>query len=504
MTDVFDSIADRLSLEDIDKLRSSCQSLQKETAAWLTDQEAGNKHAGGILRLDIAATIVKRNFSKSAVYLKVMGIPDRTFLLISKIMVLQNHNLIFRFENIILDLKGLFFYLDESVLVSDVFLGQSLLQRSGHMTIGCQYDPLYNVDASEVMMDHTCYNKDLRKVSGRSVRYLKALIIKKTRAHSNKQNHSSLILKAVDTQNLIDTVKIIVSFHNEMATDASDIFQEFTTVEFDELLIQNIDHKMKINFNFNLTPHSAKRLRYDVGPHELRQTFPVKISDRIRANPLQAKIIVNELSNFHAYHLHRGIACLLIKVLQVETLIIECFCGGCSKKSAECRCETKQHQFAVKLFFRAASSNIALKGFIKDWAACRELLEISNDDLDQITPYFDTKSMVSLQGFKLTKEMDKETANLANRTSHKMLGTKLAYGRFGIPFSYFKQSNSSKGENLPLFLNGCPTRFSVPGVSPEVSQFEFFFKVKHVEPDKKLTIQTRRALLQGAFVGIKG
>lgn len=504
MADIFDSLVDRLTPDEIEKLRHSTRVLQRETDVWVADQEAGTKHKGGILRLDIAATIVKRNFSRSTVYLKVLGIPNRTFLLVSKIMVLQNHNLIFRLENLILDLQGLFLYLDESVLVSDIFLGQSLLQRSGYLTIGCQYDPLYNIDASEVMMDHTCYNKDLKKVSGRPVRYLKALIIKKTRAQSNKSNHSSLILKAVDTQNLIDSVKIIVSFHNEMTSEASDIFQEFTTVEFEEVLVQNIDPKTKINFTLTFNQATHKRLRYDVGPHELRQTFPTKLADRIRANPLQAKLIVNELSNFHAYHLHRGITCLLIKMLQVETLIIECFCANCAKKSADCRCETKHHQFTAKLFFKGSSSDIIFKGFTKEWAACRELLDITNEDLEQITPYFDTKSMVSLQGFKQTKDMDRETANLANRTSHRLVGNKLVYGRFGIPFSYFKQGSSGKGDNLPLFLNGSPIQPSTPGVSAETSHFEFFFKVRHVESDRKLTMQTKKALLRGAFVGIKG
>lgn len=492
---LFELLAAELGADAIDKLQHSISRLRSALSQSDAQQEQQTNEKDtpeGKIRVDVAVTIIRRNLSKNAVYVKIAGLPQNTFILSSRVFVLQNHNRVFHVQGALFDKQHFFFTVDEQSQVCDVFFRQRLLERTGFHRIGCHYDPIYNINLSQKMIGHWIYAKDLTSLGGCQIHFFKGIVIKVISAADKDEKlairDNKTFVKMIDAQNFVDSVKLTVQWPREMLSREREIFSMYNVIQFSNCLNQHVDGKGRISLNLTLVPTSLPKLKWEPLEENFRQLFSTKLSRRIASNPLELDFIVNEVVNFHTFFLHRGLVCLLVDHLMGDMLNLNASCGTCLARSGECHCDTTSLVFSGYFKLRAMSGDMAIQLLITDWDVIKELCDIKEEQLEKLSKYFERTNLLNLKGMMSTLSLSPEVQEIAAFTVKKCFGPKLIVGKYFVPFQQFKKNRMEEGDKIQIFLNGQVAEFNRRRESNS-TPLEFCFKVKYVERSEKRTLK---------------
>lgn len=444
------------------------------------------------MKWDIIFKIVKKNMQKNVSYISIFGIPNEVFLVSSKFLILQNYNTCFHAKEILFDKDYLFFYLDEETKIKTIFSSDPLIECKSFNVIGNHHDPYYNVDASVIMDNHVSFPERFPQLSIKDMfRYLKGVVIKIERQESrNDSTPPLLILKLIDSKNMIDSIKVWLKFdHLQRYQQIGEAIQMHTCVSFRNGITQAVDKKGRISFY--VTCSNQVKIKIKQLDPIMKNLFPASISERIKMNTLNCPIIVNELVNFHSYYIHRGLTCLIVRILKVSYIKVLYLCRNCDRKYNSCECKNPILEYEVLAFLNALSSDIKFTCKITNWKCFEILFELTELEKTYFKTFLQQNEMFEVRGFVPLNTIPLSFKQVLRATSEKLLADKMIFGAFELYDPSSKDRNQTLPEDTKVFLNGSlkKNQFTVKHMHI------FQFKIKHINENNQEVIRKKEKML---------
>lgn len=442
-----------------------------------------------IKKRDILIDIILRLVSKDDVTkickIELLGLTGITFLLSDPFLSRQKYNNCFYCTDINYNIEDCYFFLSQKTKFRPLFFDPNYLNRLSLNIISDIYKRTHNINLKLYFQNSAITFDSIKDFNEKSdYGRLQGIIIKIS------YTHDTIVLKLLDPDNFIDTMKLYVTFKlPAFYNKYKQYFKLWHFTIFEPCVKQLISRNLKIVYS--ITYNDLTKIT-SVPLESCNNNISFSSRERIIYNANNTHLCSTELVNILPYVLHRGICKLVIQFIEICHLELRLFCTFCKLKNSRCRCiKPSFDAFKVRCNILAKNSDILLHASLKTQKDFFAFFDI--DDTEKNFLFNSLKRtgiIVYKQGESIDIQSRKATllSILNNLKSHKII-----YGRFESEISSYDQKKyidnyfeAVKTKGNRIYLNTLP-----PLYKDNQMNFTFKFKIKYVENSVEYTCKER-------------
>lgn len=434
--------------------------------------------------VDVIIKLINKNIFKNISYIKILGIPDQTFLLSCSHFVKQNYNFCFYIKSLSFNRENFYFFITAETRIKVLFFPENYMIANLPPTCSEYiYDSYLTANFRGFFKNNYLEFPELREYNDRNyIPLIKGLILKKS------VTKDCIILNLLDLRNFIDKFKLYINFKyvEEIQSFEREI-QPNDIITVRDNIKKTVRKKLQIAFAMQY----HRNAKFEV----LRQTKFVfknfKAKNRIEKNLKKIEFPLTELVNFQPHIFHRGLVRLIVRPLKIIYLQIRLFCRLCRGMASSCKCAQPQLDYID--FFAAMicqNSNLTFCTSIKGAENFNAFFEISAQELDVITNFLKTDGDIQYS-FKKFVSFESKFAGVMS-VFDKQLADKIIWGKAcSKPYENENEGNVCvnflKARNSFCYPNGL-IRYNS---KMNTMIYAFDIKIKHVEEDPAVVIKSK-------------
>ena len=435
-----------------------------------TELESNNENN---VNMDIILKIIRKNIEKSISYVKILGRGDEIYLVSSRLLCLQNHGLSFQIKDISYSIEHMFFQFIEGTLFRSLFHKDYFpLTLKCYQTVGNPHEVYHNINGIGIYSGENAHLDDITQISPSVViNYIKGVVIKIEKIKER------IILKLLDSRNLIDTFKLFIVFKNEnKKNDFLSKLKLNILLKAKDGIKQSVSRKLKIVFwiqNADQTDLKMEEQKIDFAGMSLQR--------RIQENPGFSRHLVSQIIDLQPQCFHRGLIILSIRVVKVLFAELSLVCLECKKKANVCYCETETNRkLNCFVFMVIENSGTTLYSKLKKYELFEKFFELADQEKETIMNYLRINGELK---YSFGENLSNNSKSMYIKSSiDKLVGEKLVYGIFQ---SKVEKNNVQTSSSVGLYPNGV--------IKDKLGNtFRIFdFKIKYIDTDKQQMVENK-------------